>query len=324
MSYLNKITIIFCLFLLSVQQGQAVNEASVFTLRPHDDEAVYFKAANDGKTDISTELQQTINQLKLQHNFGIIFIPEGTYKISRTIFIPPSIRLIGYGIKRPMFVLAKKTKGFQNPVPEDKGKARYMFWFTGAVINDESQVSDANAGTFYSAMSNINLKIEDGNPCAVALRTHYAQHSFVSNMSIYIGKGKAGIFDVGNELENVAFYGGECGLYTTKCSPGWQMMMTDTYFEGQRSTAIQCQEVGFTIVNMQVKNVPSVVTINPNYHERLYIENSRFQHVSGPAIVVSNEGNANNQITLKDIYCEDVPTLINYRRNHGEISFRVI
>jgi hypothetical protein len=139
-------------------------------------------------------------------------------------------------------------------------------------------------------------------------------------MSIYIGKGKAGIFDVGNELENVAFYGGECGLYTTKCSPGWQMMMTDTYFEGQRSTAIQCQEVGFTIVNMQVKNVPSVVTINPNYHERLYIENSRFQHVSGPAIVVSNEGNANNQITLKDIYCEDVPTLINYRRNHGEIS----
>ncbi len=319
MSYLNKVTFVLCLFLLFVQQGQAVDGTSVFTLRPHDDEAVYFKAANNGKTDISIELQQTINQLKQQQNFGIVFISEGTYKITRTIFIPSSIRLIGYGKKRPMFVLAKNSQGFQEPVPEDKGKARYMFWFTGGVVKNEASVDDANAGTFYSAMSNINLKIEDGNPNAVALRTHYAQHSFVSNLSIYIGKGKAGIFDVGNELENVAFYGGEYGIYTTKCSPGWQMMMTDTYFEGQRKTAIQCQEVGFTIVNMQVKNVPSVVDVNPNYHERLYIENSRFQNVSGPAIVVSNEGNANNQITLKNIYCEKVPTLISYRRSNQKI-----
>lgn len=54
-------------------------------------------------------------------------------------------------------------------------------------------------------MSNINLRIEDGNPHAVALRTHYAQHSFISYVAIYIGKGKAGLFDVGNEMENVAF-----------------------------------------------------------------------------------------------------------------------
>ena len=38
---------------------------------------------------------------------------------------------------------------------------------------------------------------------AVALRTHYAQNSYISHCDIHIGNGKAGIFDVGNEIENV-------------------------------------------------------------------------------------------------------------------------
>lgn len=83
-----------------------------------------------------------------------------------------------------------------------------MFWFTGAVVKEGEKPRDAGASTFYSAMSNINLRIEDGNPHAVALRTHFAQHSFISYVAVYIGKGKAGLFDVGNELENVAFLRG--------------------------------------------------------------------------------------------------------------------
>nr|WP_321335114.1 glycosyl hydrolase family 28-related protein [uncultured Bacteroides sp.] len=301
-------------------KSMAVNEASVYTQRPNDPEAVYFTPEKygiraDGKADVSEQLQTAINKLKQEQNFGIIFIPEGTYKISRTIYVPAAIRLIGYGKKRPLFVLAKNSPGYQQAVESDKGKARYMFWFTGGVVEDENNVNDANAGTFYSAMSNINLKIEDGNPYAVALRTHFAQHSFVSNMSVFIGKGKAGLYDVGNEMENVAFYGGEYGIYTTKCSPGWQMMMVDSYFEGQRKAAIHCQEVGFTIVNLQAKDVPTVVEITPNYHERLFMEKSRFVNVSGPAIVVSNEDNANNQISLRNVECRNVPLLVQYRRS---------
>ena len=83
-----------------------------------------------------------------------------------------------------------------------------MFWFTGAVVKEGEKPRDAGASTFYSAMSNINLRTEkNGNPHAVALRTHFAQHSFISYVAVYIGKGKAGLFDVGNELENVAFTG---------------------------------------------------------------------------------------------------------------------
>ena len=301
-------------FLFSYVALQAVNLESVYTLRPDDPEAFYFSAANDGKTDVSDALQEAINRVKRERNFGILFIPEGKYKISRTIYIPVAIRLIGYGKNRPEFILAKNSPGFQDEPTDEKGKAHYMFWFTGGGITEHGRsVQDAGASTFYSAMSNINLRIEDGNPYAVALRTHFAQHSFVSHIAVYIGKGKAGLYDVGNELENIAFYGGDYGIYTTKASPGWPVMMVDSYFEGQRIAAVQTQEAGLAIVNMQVKNVPTVFDINPEHAERLYIENSRFENVKSAAIIISNADNSNNQITLKQVDCSNVPVLAEYR-----------
>ncbi len=300
-----------------------VSLESVYTQRPADPEAFYFTPEQygitaDGKTDVSDPLQAAINQLKREKNFGILFIPEGKYRISKTIFIPAAIRLIGYGKKRPEIILTKNAPGFQAEVPTDKGKASYMFWFTGGIVEPGNPVRDANPSTFYSAMSNINLRIEEGNPYAVALRTHYAQHSFVSHMAVYIGKGKAGLFDIGNEMENVAFYGGDYGIYTTKASPGWQVMMVDAYFEGQQKAALRCQESGLAIVNLQVKNVPTVFDIDPNYADRLFVENSRFENVSGPAVVISNENNSNNAITFRNVVCSNVPVLARYSRSQTE------
>lgn len=205
-------TIILILLGMICTQLYAVQLNSIYPLKPNDSEAFYFTPENypikaDGKMDVSDALQAAINQVKKEKNFGILFIPEGKYKISKTIYIPTAIRLIGYGKNRPEFILAKNSPGFQEEVADDKGKAKYMFWFTGAVVKEGEKPRDAGASTFYSAMSNINLRIEDGNPHAVALRTHFAQHSFISYVAVYIGKGKAGLFDVGNELENVAFYG---------------------------------------------------------------------------------------------------------------------
>ena len=76
--------------------------------------------------DVTEALQGAINKLKLEQNFGIIFIPEGTYTISRTIYIPAAIRIIGYGRKRPVFVLRKNTPGYQEPVVTDKGKQLHV------------------------------------------------------------------------------------------------------------------------------------------------------------------------------------------------------
>ncbi|MEI9810034.1 MAG: glycosyl hydrolase family 28-related protein [Bacteroidota bacterium] len=306
-------------------QMKPVPGISFYPTRPEDTAAVYFTPGNytitaDGKTDVSDALQEAIKKVKTRNNFGIVFIPEGNYLISKTIYIPQAIRLIGYGKNRPVITLQKNSPGFQSEDTADKGKARYMFWFTGSLPQPGQPIRDANAGTFYSAMSNINLFIEDGNPAAVALRTHFAQHSFIAHVDIYAGNGKAGMFDVGNEMEDVRFFGGEYGIYTTKPSPGWPFMMVDTYFEGQRKAAIRTQEAGLTIVRMQVKNVPVVIDINPHFYEKLFMEDCRFDNVSGPAIIISDEYNAHNQVNLRNIDCRKVPVLIYYRQSKQELA----
>ena len=311
--------ILLTLLLLTCISASAVQRKSIYTQKPADPQALYFTTeqfgiTNDGKTDVSEALQAAINQVKTEQGFGILYIPEGKYRISRTIYSPQAVRVIGYGKNRPQFILSKNSPGFADEYPKDKGKSKYMFWFTGGVVSDESRISDAGAGTFYSCMSNVDIKIEDGNPSAVALRTHYAQHSFVSYMTIDIGKGKAGMFDIGNEMENLAFIGGEYGIITTKASPGWQVMMVDSYFEGQRKAAIRAQEAGLAIVNLQAKNVPTVYEIQEGFNDRVFMENCRFENVSGPAIIIATENNSNTDVTLRNIDCSNVPVFVHYLR----------
>jgi hypothetical protein len=319
-----KISWILTGFLIICTSGYSAvkRTGSYYTLKPEDPGAVYFTpevsgSLAEGKTDVSVQLQNAINQLKTDRNFGILFIPEGRYLISKTIYIPASIRLIGYGKNRPVIILKKNSPGFQEQNPDDKGKASYMFWFTSSIVEPGKEVRDAGAGTFYSALSNIDLKIEDGNPAAVALRTHFAQHSFISHCDIHIGKGKAGLFDIGNLIEDVKFYDGEYGIYTTKASPGWQFMMLDTYFEGQRKAAIKTHEAGLTIVRMSVKNVPSAILVDQNYWEKIFMEECRFEDIAGPAIEVSNEDNAHMQVNIRNLVCSNVPVLIHYPKFNG-------
>jgi hypothetical protein len=311
-------SILACFSIVCLSAYSAIKPtSSYYTQKPEDPDAVYFTPKDfnilaDGKTDVTVQLQNAINQLKTDRNFGIMFIPEGHYLISKTIYIPASIRLIGYGKNRPQIILKKNAPGFQKQNPDDKGNASYMFWFTSSIVEPGKEPRDAGAGTFYSALSNIDLIIEDGNPAAVVLRTHFAQHSFISHCDMHIGDGKAGIFDIGNIIEDVKFYGGEFGIYTTKASPGWQFMMIDTYFEGQRKAAIKTHEAGFTIVRMIVKNVPSAILVDQNFWEKLFMEDCRFENISGPTIEVSNEDNAHMQINIRNLICSNVHVLVHY------------
>ena len=47
----------------------------------------------------------------------VLFMPESTYRISKTIYISKGIRLIGYGKKRPVIILGETTPGFQEGDP---------------------------------------------------------------------------------------------------------------------------------------------------------------------------------------------------------------
>ncbi len=312
---MNKLLQLFVLLsttLLSAACLSAQNLESAFTAKPDDPAAVYFTPEafgvdHSGKKDASEALQKALDTAKEKENgCGILFVPQGTYKLSRTIYIPSGVRLIGYGKKRPMFVLAKNSPGFQEATPETS-KGKYLFWFIGGSHHPSGRISDATAGTFYSSMLNVDIRIDDGNPNASAIRAHFAQHCSISSVAIHVGKGRAGIVDAGNHLKDIAIYGGEYGIDTGKSAPGWPIMLLDTYFEGQRQSAILTDEAGLTIVRMQVKDTPVAVEVKANAPERLYLENCLLENVSRYGIILSDADNAATQINLRNIQCKNVP-----------------
>lgn len=172
--------------ILWLSAALASQAASFYPVRLDDSEAVYltrdrFPVSGDGKTDDSQAIQSAIDKVQEATGEGILFVPEGRYRVTRTIFVWPGIRVIGYGSARPTFVLADNTPGFQQGIG-------YMFFYAGlrpssgpggrafpgflfhlppgppGAVPPNPTIPDANPGTFYSAMSNIDFEIGSGNP----------------------------------------------------------------------------------------------------------------------------------------------------------------
>lgn len=260
------------------------------------------------------------------------------------------IRLIGYGAKRPVLVLGKNTPGFQqgpaymvffaggrpghggpfsrgfrfrDPTAEEKEEAERALARSSYRPPHESantKPPDANPGTFYSALSNIDMEIGDGNPGAAAVRAHYAQHCFLAHIDFHIGSGLAGIHDGGNLAEDVHFYGGQYGIITRKPSPGWQFTLVDATFEGQREAAIKEHEAGLTLIRPQFRNVPEAISIDPGYAEELWVKDGRMENISGPAITISNENNFRTEINLENIICKQTPVFASFRESGKKVT----
>ena len=292
--------------------------SSYYPARLDDAKAVYltrdrFPVNGDGTADDSDPLQQAINQVQETTNQGILFVPAGRYRLTKTIYIWPGIRLIGFGAERPTFVLSANTPGFQ------AGPA-YMVFFAGGRPATNAPPRDASPGTFYSAISNIDIEIGDGNPGAVGVRAHYAQHCFLAHMDFHIGSGLAGIHDGGNVARDVHFYGGQYGIWTRKPSPGWQFTVIDATFEGQREAAIREHEAGLTLIRPQFKNVPAAISIDAQYSDELWLKDARMENVSGPAVTISNENNARTEINMENVVCRKVPVFVSYRESGKQIA----
>jgi sugar lactone lactonase YvrE len=309
--------------------------ASYYTLRPDDHSAVYLTKGvqgvhGDGIADDGDAIQQAIDQVQESTVQGIVFIPEGRYRISKTILVWPGIRLIGYGAKRPVFVLGKNTPGFQKGIgymvlfaggrPDATHRRRRRGEPLAGIVPPNDLIPDANPGTFYSAMSNIDFEIRDGNPAAIGIRFHVAQHCYLAHMDFHIGSGMAALHDVGNEAEDLHFYGGQYGIMTRKPSPGWQFTLLDSTFEGQRVAAIKEHEAGLTLVRDHFKNVPTAISIDPGYSDELWVKNARFEDISGPAVIVSNEKNAHTEINLEDVICRHVPFFAEFRESGRKVT----
>jgi hypothetical protein len=304
--------------------------ASTITTRLDDAQAVYMAAAASAE-DSSGALQAAIDKASGNAREGIVFVPAGRYTLTRTVFLWPGVRLIGYGATRPVFVLPPNTPGFQKGMgvmvtfagltPHEHPRAgnRIAFPPVGSVPPNDN-VADANPNTFYSAISNIDFEIGDGNPAAVAVRFHVAQHSFLTHIDFHLGSGLAGVYQAGNEAEDLHFYGGRYGIFTEKTSPAWQFTLIDSVFEGQKEAAIREHEAGLTLIRDTFRHVAKGIDIDEGYPDQLWVKDSRFENVSGPVVTISLEKSPLTEVGFENAVLSNAPVFAKLRDSGKEVA----
>jgi hypothetical protein len=321
---------------LALLPAKPAGAASSIATRPDDPKAVYLTAPEfavhaDGAADDSAAIQAAIDKAE-NNREGMVFIPQGRYRLTRTVFVWPGVRVFGYGATRPVFLLASNTPGYQKGIG-------VMVSFTGFragrggggrgfrvpfpppdSVPPNDAIADGNSGTFYSAMSNIDFEIGDGNPAAVGIRFHVAQHAYLSHMDFHVGSGLAALTEIGNMAEDLRIYGGRYGILTDKTSPAWQFTLLDSLFEGQREAAIREHEAGLTLVRDTFRNLPTAIDIDPHYSDQLWVKECRFQNLSGPAVIISNENSPLTEIGIEDAVVQNVPVFALLRESGKKVA----
>ena len=97
------------------------------------------------------------------------------------------------------------------------------------------------------------------------------------------------MYQVGNEAEDLHFYGGRYGILTEKTSPAWQFTLIDSTFEGQREAAIREHEAGLTLIHDTFRDVPKAIDIDEGYPDQLWVKDSLFENIGGPVVTISLE-----------------------------------
>lgn len=295
---------------------------SVYTERFEDELGIYFDENTFPELpeaiamgDVSELLQNAIIKLVREQQYGILYIPEGEYPIAKTVMVPKAVRLIGYGKKRPVFVLPETATGFESvgdvmhmPGWGEELDANYMIWFVSNYGPfEKAEATDANAGTFYSALTNIDFRIEGNHPSAVCIRAHFAQHAFISHCHFEMGTGLAAIYDVGNEMEDLSVEGGKYGLLCRMTSPGWPFAIFDCRLHGQECAAFMTSTTGFTGFRLHISDTKRAFECwNKEGWEKLYLEDCVFENISDCILASSESGNVGQQINVRNLACDNV------------------
>ncbi|MBI5769306.1 MAG: SMP-30/gluconolactonase/LRE family protein [Verrucomicrobia bacterium] len=293
-------------FALAAPFSAGLLAQSFFPQRPDDPRAVDFTteafgAHADGAGDDADALQAAVNRVQETTRIGVVLIPAGRYRLGKTVRVWQGIRLIGYGATRPVFVLGRDTPGFQS------GTGRYLIHFADNRPPEGGPIVDASEFTFYSGMSNINFELQDGNPAAIAVRFHVAQHSALTHMDFRVGSARAALEDIGNQASDIHVHGGQYGIITKRTAPVWQFLLMDSSFDGQRTAAIQTMEAGMTLVRVKISNTPVALQIAPGEVEQLYARDLQLENIRDAAFAAGNWRNAHSAVTLTNIACTNVP-----------------
>jgi sugar lactone lactonase YvrE len=307
---------------------------SVYSRAPDDPAAVTVKGVGDGRADDSAAIQAAIDQAAKSGHGGIVWLPSGRYRISRTLLVRPAVRIFGVGRTRPVILLGANTPGFgagiatmgafvgndqYNIGQYNQGRAAVP---PPTVIPFDPNIFDASSNTFYSALANVDFEIGAGNAGAAAVRMRTAQHSFLRHVDFRIGSGLAGIYQAGNACADLHFYGGRYGILAEKTSPAWQFTLLDSTFTGQREAAIREHEMRLTLVNVAIADTPVGILIDRGHDDSLWGKDVRFDNVARAAVLISNERSVFTQIGFDNALASRVPTFARFRESGRTVPGR--
>jgi sugar lactone lactonase YvrE len=291
--------------------GGLLHAQSLLTQRPDDPGAIVvtpdqFLVKADGVADDTEALQQAMNRGR----GGIVLIPEGRYRLTKTLYVTTGTRVFGYGKNRPVFVLAANTPGFQEPGRGwPFGDGKYMVHFAQSQEADGTIV-DASELDFNSAMCNIDFEVGEGNPSAVCVRFHIAQHSYLSHMDFKLGSALAALEDIGNQASNLRITGGKYGIISTRTSPNWQFLLMDSVFENQTVAGIKTQDVGFSLIRCNFSHMPVAIEIPADETDQIYGRDLRFENITKAGVQFGDAKHFKHQVTLVNTACADVPQFL--------------
>ncbi|MFG1707542.1 glycosyl hydrolase family 28-related protein [Nonomuraea sp. M3C6] len=278
---------------------------SVFTSPPPDPQAVVlggpgFETRADGVGDDTAALQAAVDEASRRgianklgdilggaRDFphgdggGVVLVPEGIYRLSATVRVHDSVRVIGFGRRRPRLVLGENTPGYAS------GTARDVLAFVRRPVG--GPITYANNDTFGSALVNLDITIAPGNPDAVAVRFGGAQLCLLQDLDIDAGDGRAGIDHNANLIHRVRVRGGEVGLNAYAASAGWQTTLLDCRFEGQRRAAVaMSNDAKLVVVRAAVSHTPRAFESAPGQWQHLYVQDSHFHDLRDAAVVLND------------------------------------
>ena len=291
---------------------------SVFPVKPDDPRALVFTpeefgACPDGIGDNTTALQKAVDTLEERWEEGILFIPQGEYRFSGTVDLWRGIRLIGFGTRRPRFILEDNAEGFGGPL------SKYLLFCRNVRPRHEEEfLRDANECSFFTTLRNIDVDLGHGNHGAVALRYHIAQLCSIEDCDFYLNDAKAAVEFVGNEVERCRFFGGTYGIIGYYTAPGWQFYVGDCVFEGQSRACIMSSKTGLTLVRDTLRGAPwgvyvpnkELYDVPINETERLYMEDCRAEDISTAVVSMGWLRNPINWLHTVGTICRNAPMFL--------------
>jgi hypothetical protein len=286
---------------------------SVFPAAPADRKAIVFTRERHGADptgiqDNTAALQRAVDLIEAGAGAGILFIPEGTYRFAGTVNLWKGIRLIGFGVRRPVFFVSDHTPAFAGP------ESTYVIHFRVDRPGPGQELRDAQNTTFFSGVRNVDFRLGEGNPGLVACRFRVAQLCSIEDVDFHMRDNRAAVEMIGNEMERCRFFGGQYGILTGETVPYWPFYLGDCEFSGQARACISSYRAGLSMRRVRLADAPYGIFVpnkeRDNHYieefERLYLQDCRMENLQA-GISMNMVRYPQNWLHVRDVACRNVP-----------------